>query len=242
MTKAMAAHQPNFLPYLGFFDKMRSVDELGTEPGVFIIREDCQYVKRDFHSRNKIRIYNGWKWLNVPVKDNAVPLKDVKIDTEGRINNVPWATYHLRLIEANYKKTPFFNKFYPDLKKIYLEPGDKLAEFNIRIIKYLAKCFGIKTKIILFHELPESVNGNNASETLVNASKAVGADIYLSGDGAKNYLDVSCFKDVKLKFQKYKHPVYPQRFPGFVPYMSAIDALFNIGYLPRSGEVVKITR
>jgi len=242
MTRVMAAHQPNYLPYLGFFDKLKSVDELGTEPGVFIIRDDVQYVKKEFHDRNKIRVNEGWKWLRVPVQRKMAPLNTIKIKEEGRINNVPWAVYHLRLIEANYKKTPFFDKFYPGLKEIYLNPGANLVVFNTRIIKYIAECFGIKTKIVLFSEIPEIIKGINASETLVNASKAVGADIYFSGVGSKAYLDVSCFKDVKLKFQEYKHPVYPQRFPKFEPYMSAIDALFNIGRLPFSGEIVKTDR
>ncbi len=235
----MAAHQPNYLPYLGFFDKLRAVDELGTEPGIFIIRDDVQYVKKEFHDRNKIRVNEGGKWLRVPVECRMLPLKKIKVKNDARINNVPWAVYHLRLIGANYKKTPFFDKFYPELKEIYLNPGDKLVDFNTRIIKYLAECFGIKTKIVLFSDIPKIVKGFNASETLVNISKAVNANVYLSGAGSKVYLDTSCFKEIKLKFQDYKHPIYEQRFQGFEPFMSAIDALFNIGHLPDSGKVVK---
>ncbi len=241
MTKTMAAHQPNFLPYLGFFDKMRSVNENGSKPGVFIIRDDAQYVKKEFHDRNKIRVNEGGKWMNVPVESAMSPLSDIKIKSDGRINKVPWNIYHMRLIEANYKKTPFFDDFYPDLKKIYLEPMNKLVDFNMKIIKYLAKCFEIETETVPFTELPENVNGSNASETLANAAKAVEADTYLSGAGGKNYLDISYFDDngIKVIFQEYEHPVYPQRFPGFNPYMTAIDALFNIGRLPYSGEVVR---
>lgn len=239
MTRIMAAHQPNFLPYLGFFDKMRAVDQLGTEPGIFIIRDDCQFVDSDYHHRNRIRTNEGWKWLNIPIEKKAAPLGEIKIKTEGRISNVKWNIYHLRQIEANYKKTPFFEKYFPGLKEIYMEPGDNLSNFNMRLIKYLAECFGIKTKIILFSELPEKIEGEDATDVLVNAAKAVKADTYLSGDGGKKYLDVSRFTDVELKFQDYKHPIHPQRFSGFEPFMSAIDALFNLGRLPRQGEVVK---
>ena len=239
MTKVMAAHQPNYLPYLGFFDKLKLVNELGTEPGVFIIRDDVQYVKQEFHDRNKIRINEGWKWLSVPVERSMLPLKDIKIKNDARINKVPWVNYHLRQIEANYKKTPFFDKFYPGLKEIYLSPGNNLVDFNTRIIKYLAECFGIKTKIVLFSKIPKIVKGANASETLANISNAVKADIYLAGAGSKVYLDLSYFKEIKLKFQDYKHPIYEQRFPGFEPFMSAIDALFNIGRLLDSEEIVK---
>ncbi|RLI99360.1 MAG: hypothetical protein DRP06_03625 [Candidatus Aenigmatarchaeota archaeon] len=242
MTRIMAAHQPNYLPYLGFFDKLRCVDELGTEPGVFIIRDDAQYVKKEFHDRNKIRLNEGWKWLRVPVEKKMAPLNTIEIKEDGMISNIPWADYHLRLIETNYKKTPFFDKFYSGLKKIYLNPGDKLVDFNMRIIKYLAECFGIKTKIVLFSDIPKIVKGRNATESLVNISKAVKADVYLAGAGSKVYLDISCFNEIKLKLQDYEHPVYEQRFPEFEPFMSAIDALFNIGYLPNSGEIVESSR
>jgi hypothetical protein len=239
MSKAMSAHQPNFLPYLGFFDKLRAVDEIGTERGVFVIREDCQYVEGDFHSRNKIRINDGWIWLNIPVEKRRVPLSAIKIKKGALIKNVPWNTYHLRLIEANYKKSPFFGKFFPGLKEIYDAPPESLAEFNLAIINYLAQCFGIKTKIVLFSELPKNISAVNATQTIANISKAVGADIYLSGDGGKLYMEMDFFKGIEVRFQEYRHPVYPQRFPGFEPNMSAIDALFNLGKLPRSGEAVE---
>ncbi len=243
MTKIMAAHQPNYLPYLGFFDKLRAVDELGTEPGMFIIRDDAQYVKKEFHDRNKIRVNEGGKWLKIPVEKKMAPLNTIEIKEDGRINNVPWADYHIRQIDANYKKTPFFEKFSPELKEIYQEPKSSLVDFNMDLIKYISECFGLDTEIILFSDFGEEVNGNNASETLANAAKEVGADIYLSGAGGKGYLDTSYFNNnLKLEFQEYEHPIYKQRFKNFEPYMSSIDALFNIGYLPRSGEVAGVTK
>ncbi|MBN2095312.1 MAG: WbqC family protein [Candidatus Aenigmarchaeota archaeon] len=238
MSKVMSAHQPNFLPYLGFFDKLRAVDELGSEPGVFVIREDCQYVESDFHNRNKIRINDGWIWLNVPIEKKMAPLSAIRIKKDARIKNVPWNQYHLRQIEANYKKSPFFEKFFPGLKEIYENPGESLAEFNLRLIRYLAESFGIKAKIILFSELQGDISSTCATRALIDISRAVGAVIYLSGDGGRCYMDLGLFKDVEVRFQDYKHPVYPQRFPGFEPYMSAIDALFNLGRLPASGEII----
>ena len=243
MTKVMAAHQPNFLPYLGFFDKMKAVDEMGAEPGIFIIRDDCQYVQRDFHSRNRIRTNtgDGWMWLHVPVDHDEIPIRNVKIRHDKKINGRElWTKYHLRMIRDNYKRTPFFNDFFPGLEVIYSDPGDNLNNFNKRIIRYLAECFKIRTEMISFYDLPKGIDGNDASETLANMSKAVRANVYLSGDGGKGYLDISPFgNDTRVEFQNYKHPIYPQRYPDFKPYMATIDALFNIGRLPRSGEIVE---
>lgn len=237
MTKFMAAHQPNFLPYLGFFDKMRAVNELGTEPGVFVVRDDCQFVRKDFQNRNRIRTYSDWMWLQVPVNDQFAPIRDIKIIHSGKINGREnWIKFHKRMIWNNYRRTPFFEKFYPVLDDIYSDSAESLRDFNFRIISYLAGCFGIKTKTVFASEL--GVSGRSASETLAKMARAVGADAYLSGPGGREYLDISEFgSDVKVLFQKYNHPVYPQRFPGFQPCMSAIDALFNIGYLPKSGEI-----
>jgi hypothetical protein len=245
MTKVMAAHQPNFLPYLGFFDKLKHVDEMGTEPGVFVIRCDCQFVRRDFHHRNRIRTNtgDGWIWIHVPVEESRVPIREIKIRHDKKIDGVEfWAQYHLRLMKENYRRTPFFDDYYPGLVEIYSDPGDSLCDFNIRLIKYIANCFGIGTKLILFRDLSLSECGTCASETIANIARAVRADTYLSGDGAKVYLDMCAFaNDVRVEFQNYEHPVYPQRYPGFKPYMTALDALFNIGRLPRSGEVVNAT-
>jgi hypothetical protein len=238
MAKAMSAHQPNFLPYLGFFDKMKAVCEIGEGRGIFVVREDCQYVGSDFHSRNKIRINEGWVWINVPVEKRPAPISEIRIKKDARIKNAPWNKYHLRLIEANYKKAPFFEKHFSGLSEIYNEPGDSLLDFNMRIIVYLSKCFGIKAKFVMFSELPENTETGNPSKTLANIAKALGADIYLSGDGGREYMDMDAFKGIEVRFQNYKHPAYPQRFFGFEPYLSAIDALFNVGRLLSSGESI----
>ncbi len=242
MPRVMAAHQPNLLPYLGFFDKLQAVDEIGTEPGVFVIRDDCQYVQRDWHHRNRIRTNtgDGWMWLYVPVDHDIVPIREVKIRHDKKINGRElWIKYHLRMIRDCYRKTSYFDTFFPGLEEIYSDTGDYLVNFNVRLIKYLADCFGISTNIVSFYDLPEGVEGSNASETVFNIAGAGDADIYISVGGGKGYLDTSIFNDnIQVVFQNYEHPAYPQRYPGFKPHVSAIDALFNIGRLPRSGEVI----
>jgi hypothetical protein len=240
MTRVMAAHQPNFLPYLGFFDKLKRVEDMGSSPGMFVIRDDCQYVQRDFHHRNRIRTNtgDGWMWLYVPVEHEMIPIREVKIRHDKKIaGREYWTKYHLRMIWDNYRRAPFFDKYYQGFVEIYSSPGDNLCDFNIRLIKYIAQCFGIKTKMISFYDLALPMNGSEASETLANIARAVGADVYLSGDGGKGYLEMAPFSNsVRVEFQNYEHPVYPQRYPGFKPYMSAIDALFNTGRIPLSGE------
>lgn len=238
MTRVMAAHQPNFLPYAGFFDKMRLVGEMGTEPGVFVIRDDCQFVRKDFQNRNRIRTPYGWMWLQVPVDGRIAPIRDIRIADGKKVNGREnWAKFHRRMIWNNYRRTPFFDQFYSGLDEIYSDAGESLSDFNVRVIRYLAVCFGIDVRIVIASKL--GVRSTNASEALAEISDAVGADAYLSGPGGKDYLDVSFFQGkADVFFQRYDHPAYPQRFPGFYSHMSAIDALFNVGRLPNSGEVI----
>ncbi|NOQ38620.1 hypothetical protein GQ472_07095 [archaeon] len=258
MTKVMAAHQPNFMPYLGFFDKMISIiDEdviekyfvsMGLpapndiDEGVFIIRDDAQYVPQEWHSRNRIRIFNGSKYLNVPVEKKMVPIAEIKIIPDGRINNkTPWKKYHLREIQANYKKSHFFDDYFPDLEKIYSKEYELLIDLNMSIINWLADCFDIEVDLVYFSDLPESATGDTPSETLALATQAVDADVYLSGIGGNGYLDLKPFeeRDIPVVYQKYEHPIYIQRYPDFVPNMASIDALFNVGCFPVSNKEIK---
>jgi len=236
----MAAHQPNFIPYLGIFDKMRLVGE----DGVFIIRDDCQYVERDWHNRQKIRTNSseGFSWLHVPVDKVMKPLSEIPIRHDKKINGKEdWTKFHQRMIEQFYGKAPYFGDFWPGLENIYSNPGDNLADLNIQIIRYLASAFGIEARMVRATSLSNDVFGQNASETLANMALTVGAQTYISGAGGRNYLDASAFENkVNLMFQDYTHPTYPQMQPGFQPYMGAIDALFIVGKLPRSGEVIGV--
>lgn len=245
MTRVMAAHQPNLLPYLGFFDKLKLTDEMGTEPGTFVIRDDCQYVQRDFHHRNRIRTNTGegWMWLYVPVEHKMAPIREIQISPDKRVGGKEyWTKYHLRMIWDNYRRTPFFDRYYQGFADIYSDPGDNLREFNMRLIRFIARCFGIGTEIISFYDLGLPTNGSDASETLADIARAVGADVYLSGDGGKGYLEMAQFgSSIRVQFQNYEHPIYPQRYSGFRPYMSAIDALFNVGRIPLSGERLQLS-
>jgi hypothetical protein len=264
MTRIMAAHQPNYLPYGGFFAKMDDVNSLGDEPGVFIIRDELQFDIDGYTRRNRIRIAKNrenepdWKWLTVPVvkAQRDEKIFNIEIDNDRKFRDRSWIDCHLSEITFNYKKTPHFRDFFPGLEQIYLKSHKKLADLNLELIKYIANCFEIKTEIVTFQgNFSESINGKNATETLANLTRHVNAEIYLSGSGARNYLEVFCdansqgCNDVDCKekhyikcsdgssveavFQNWHHPIYQQRYPGFVPNMAAIDMLFNVGKLMR---------
>jgi len=218
----VSIHQPNHLPYLGFFDKVRRSD-------LFIVHDDCQFAFRDWQHRNKIRIYSGWKWLTVPVVKELRPINEIKIKNDRPGNREHWAKAHLRDIEANYAGAPFFESYGDELRRIYGGRYERLVELNMRLIRFLLKAFDIQTEMAFASEFGFSSKGTEKIIELVNA---VGGDVYLSGAGGRNYLELGRIKDFKVVFQDFKHPVYPQRWPGFEPNMAAIDALFNVGGFP----------
>jgi hypothetical protein len=217
-------HQPNYLPYIGFFNKIKSSD-------IFVILDIAQYVKNDFHNRNRIKGPSGEFWLTIPIHSKECYLKriiDVPLPQDNR-----WAVKHLRSISQSYKKAPYYDKYIGFFEKLYMNPPNRLAELNERIILFLLKCFNIKTKIIKASELnlPPDLK---STEMLIEILKKIRADIYISGkgrEGKKHYLDEELMKKegIKIKYHDFQHPIYNQLYNGFIKNLSAIDLLFNCG-------------
>lgn len=220
----VSVHQPNYLPYIGFFDKMRQAD-------IFVIYDDARFNKDDFQHRNKIRIFHGWKWLTVPVEKYPTPINEIKIRNEHTIKGLKWSAVHLNNIRDNYKDLPYYATYENDFEMIYKDDYNKLIDLNLEIIFFLMDAFDIRTKLVFSSDLGFT---SKSTERLVDMVEALDGDIYLSGIAGREYLDTSLFEDkgIKLEFQDFKHPVYRQNYEGFIANMSAIDALFNIGKMP----------
>lgn len=213
----VSIHQPVYLPWLGFFEKIISSEK-------FVFLDDVQYEKNGFQNRNKIRTSEGDMWLTVPVKAKSnTLLKNVEID-----NSSNWMKKHSKSIMLNYSQSKFFDEYWPELTKIYEKKYENLLEINIEIIKFLLKKLEIKTETIFSSELKIIEKG---SDRIIEICKALDADTYISGIGGKEYLSKEDFfkNKINLKFQNFKHPIYQQAFVPFYSNMAAIDLLFNEG-------------
>jgi hypothetical protein len=224
----IAAHQPEYLPYLGFFYKMAKADK-------FILADHLQFSKKDFLNRNRIRTNansQGWVWLTVPIihKSGYQKINEIEID-----NSTPWAKKHWQLMYFNYKKTPFFDKYSGFFERIYYKKWENLSDLNEAIIYYLQKELAIKTPIVKSSDYDFK---GQKTDMIIDMCQKISADGYLSGQGGKRYIDELKFKknNIKLLFSDFKHPIYRQRFELFVENLSAIDLLFNCG--PKSGEIL----
>jgi len=222
-------HQPNFLPYLGFFDKCDYAD-------LIVLYDSTQFKKNDFQNRNKLKTKDGWTWITIPVNYNfGDKISEVKI-----ANNLEWKRKHLHIIKENYSKSKHYLDYIGEIEKIYSKDYENLSEFNIVFLKFLLDKIGIKKKIILTSGLGIK---NKSSEALLEISIKLNAKTYISGIDGENYLDKEIFNKAKIdvEFQKYKHPKYTQLWGGeFEPFMSVLDLLFNEG--PNSLNIIKSGR
>jgi hypothetical protein len=213
-----AVHQPQYLPWLGYFDKIRRAD-------IFCYLDDVQYKKNDWQNRNRIKTAQGWQWLTVPVR-HRFPQKicDVAIN-----NAVNWKKKHLHTLATNYSRAPFFKRFAPSFEEIYSQDWRFLADLNIALVESLKKTFRLD------HLPAVKSSGLNLrrdpTDRLIDICRQLKADTYLSGPDGVIYMDLKRFKQygIRVIVQEFVHPVYPQLFNDFRAQMSAVDLLFNCG-------------
>lgn len=214
----IAIHQPEYLPWLGFIKKIMDCD-------VFVLFDDVQFERKDFHNRNRIRTGNGSLFLTVPVQSSLESkINEVEID-----NTKHWANKHKKSILINYSKAEFFKNYKEFFEQLYEKRFKLLVDLNYEIIQFIKEEMHIKTKIIYSSEL--NIDGKS-SERILNICKTLKADIYNSGiHWALKNLDVNLFAEnnIKIQFQNFIHPEYKQCYKPFLPNMSVIDLLFNEG-------------
>lgn len=213
----VAIHQPHYLPWLGYMDKLDRVE-------AFCVLDTVQFVRREFQNRNRIRTADGSMWLTVPVKGSyQAPISEIDIDNEA-----DWGRKHLQALRLNYNRAPHFAEHEAFFAETYARRWDKLIELCLHVLSYLKKAFGISTPVHLASEFPTR---DEPTARLVDLCRALGAETYLAGEGGKNYMDMKMFEDaqIALEFQSFTHPVYPQCFEPFESSMASIDLLFNCG-------------
>ena len=224
----IAVLQPGYLPWLGFFEQVYQSD-------LFVLYNDVQYTKQDWRNRNRIKTPNGVQYLTVPVG---------KVPTNTRIQEVrlpadsTWKQKHLRLIREAYQGAPYFACYFDEIRWCIKTDFSYLQDLNVALIRLLSDLLGLKGKRFQFSSTLAYERSYDKTLNLLNMCLYLGADALYDGQSAKRFLDVTCFHrhNIRVTFQEYVHPVYPQLFGPFVPYLSVIDLLFNTG--PRAVDYV----
>jgi hypothetical protein len=219
----VAMHQPNFLPYIGFFDKIAKSDML-----VIVDHVDFSKGKDNWHHRNRIRSFRGWDYITVPVSDhfNYKPFTSVTLN-----GNIEFKKRkHIRTFSLNYQKAQFFDDYFGSFSEVYVEKENNLAEFNVKLIRWMMESLGIRVKVLRSSELDFDRSAKK-TDMIMDIMEAVRGNVFISGDGAKCYIEKERFEGngISMQFQNFRHPEYPQTYPGFIPNMSAMDLIFNTG-------------
>jgi hypothetical protein len=170
----------------------------------------------------------------VPVLHSGRALQS--IDAVEIDNRAPWSKKHLRSVEQLYARAPFCAALLPQFAELLLRPWQRLVDLNIATTEWLAAQLSIRTPLHRASQL--GVDGDRNSR-LINLCRRFDATRYISGDAARDYLDVERFaaEGIDVVWHAYQHPQYAQLHGDFVPYLSALDLLLNAG--PAASELFR---
>ena len=214
----VAVHQPQYLPWLGYFDKIDQSD-------VFVLLDNVQFKKNEWQNRNRIKTANGPQWITVPVHYQfPQQIREVTIN-----NNDRWQHRQRQTILSNYKKAPHWDVLEGFFEEIFSARWETIAQLNIHVVKKLALILGIETPLCISSELGQF--SEDPDDRLIAITRHFGADTYLAGSGGHDYMDLMKYREngINILFQAYRHPTYHQMFGGFEPFMSVVDLIFNHG-------------
>lgn len=215
-----AIHQPNFFPWLGYFDKIRRAD-------VFVFLDDVAYPRSgsggmgSWTNRVRIAIQGEARWVGCPVRrySGVGRIRDIRID-----DRQPWRRKVLRTLETSYRRSANYASAVALLEPLVSNPSDSLSEYNILAVCRIAQALGMSCRFVRQSEL--GVKGR-ATELLIEITRAVGCGAYLCGGGAV-YQDDAAFPahGLRLVYQGFSPLPYGERTP-FLPGLSVIDYLMH---------------
>jgi hypothetical protein len=215
--------QPAYLPWLGYFHRIASSD-------IHIILDDVlidRNSKTKFANRNRVRTKEGWTWLTVPLKTKGRSA-EMFLNTLEIVDDTRWAAKHWDTIRCSYSRARFFLEHRDFFAATYATHWTLLPDLVRSTTNYLLSALGIATKIL--HSSEMGVEGEK-SDLILRLCRAAGATAYISGPFGREYLRKDTFDaaGIRILYHDYSHPIYPQVYSGFEPFMSLVDLLFNRG-------------
>ena len=213
-------HQPNYLPWLGFFAKI-------VQSQIYIVMDNVQLPDASFVNRVRIAGAVDPTWITVPVKHPTSrdgPIREIRIDYSSN-----WIRKHLAGFQHRYGRAPAFKEIYAGLVPVLESRPELLADLNLALIRTVLAACRIETRIVLGSTLGGT---GQASALIIDMCKKVGATSYLAGKGAVAYDDLELYKSNDMQYIRagFRHPTYKQHgTTNFIEGLSVIDALFSIG-------------
>jgi hypothetical protein len=216
--KIIAIHQPNYIPWLGYFYKIYQSD-------VFVFLDDAQFSNEGMHNYTYIKTYNGSFRLKYPVQQS---LGD-KINMVRSKDELGWKAKHLAMLETNYRNAPYFKEVMNNYREVILKEFNNIAVLNIRLIKLFTEKLAFKTEFINASDLNITLN---KEEKIISICDILGGSVYYSGTGAMAYQKEENFntRGIELRYSIFTPFEYPQLWNGFQSNVTALDYFMNCGY------------
>lgn len=226
-------HQPEHLPWLGLFNKIAKAEK-------YVILDSVQYEKNYFQNRNRIMGTNGVQWISVPVSNRGhmdSSIAETRVSDDPK--NAKWRNKYLQTIKMSYGKYPYFSDVFPLLEQAINVDSDLLCEINLAIITSFCDALDIHPQYVRSSSL--GVEGLK-SDLILDICKKTDTDVYIAGPSGRDYLDMDSFNEdgIKVVFNDYHHPSYPQRKADeFVSHLSALDLFMNVGFDEAKNIIMK---
>lgn len=216
----VAIMQPTYLPWLGYFDMMNSVD-------MFVLLDNVQFEKKSWQQRNRIRSRRGELLLTIPVRTSGrfeQEIREVEIDP-----STGFTRKHIRSIASSYQRAPHVDETLPQLAALIEKTSLPLSAFNEALIRCMADILQVPTMIVNGSSLKAT---GNRTQLTVNQCLELGADHFLAAEGSRSYIsEETAFAKhgIAVEYHHFVHPTYPQLYGDFIPNLSAIDLILNCG-------------
>jgi len=216
-----------YFPWVGLLEQVRLAD-------VFVHYDDVQFV-RGFYNRVQIRTAVGTPWITVPLKDHH---RGQRIDEIVVDDRVDWRQQHRDVLRQAYRKAPFRDEMLAVVDAVFSRQLITLAAVSRASLLQLVDYFGLRGQR-RFLDAKELAVGGASSQRLLDITLAVGGNTYITGHGARNYLDHELFEraGVSVRYMMYESVAYPQLHGKFTPYVTGLDLIANRG--KEGGSVIR---
>lgn len=215
--KRVCIHQPDFAPWLGFFDRLVDCE-------LYIVLDDVQFLRRGWHHRDKIKTAQGPAWLTLPVLKGprSQRIDEVRIDPGARMDKL------IETLRHAYRRAPAFESTFGGVATILEAGHERLIDLNRALIDHLLVALGIDVRQACASDFGVT---ERATERLIALLRRVDATHYVTGTGSLDYLDRGAFEaaGIALEVRTYTPRPHAQLHGDFEPGLSALDALFNLG-------------
>jgi hypothetical protein len=207
-------------PWVGMFEQIRLAD-------VFVNYGDVQFSKGGFSNRVQIKTARGIKWMTVPLQEFFL---GQSID-EVRVHSViDWRGQHLDMLRQAYVGAPYLGQMLALVESVYGQPLDTVGELSRRSMEVCCEYFGLYAGR-KFIDVGELGIGGAGSPRVLEIVKALGGTRYVTGWGARNYLDHEAFDNasIRVEYMDYQKVPYPQLHGEFTPFVTILDLVANVG-------------